>query len=43
MENLNQKEYISVNFSKRLSVFDDPYGYPVIDEEKVKYSGVIRY
>lgn len=35
---MTQKESISVNFSEGLGIFDDHYGYPVIDKDE-KYNG----
>jgi hypothetical protein len=35
---MSQKEGISVSFSDGLGIFDDHYGYPVIDQEE-KYNG----
>ena len=35
---MNQKKFISVKFSEGLGIFDDHYGYPVIDEGE-KYNG----
>ena len=38
MGSVNQKECINVKFSEGLGIFDDHYGYPVIDEGE-KYNG----
>lgn len=35
---MNQKECINVKFSEGLGIFDDHYGYPMIDEQE-KYNG----
>ncbi len=35
---MSQKECINVKFSEGLGIFDDHYGYPVIDEQK-KFNG----
>ena len=35
---MNQKKFIGVNFSEGLGIFDDHYGYPVIDHEE-KHNG----
>ena len=32
MGNINQKEYININFSKGLGIFDKHYRYPEIDD-----------
>ncbi len=35
---MNQKECINVKFSEGLGIFDDHYGYPVVDDQE-KYNG----
>ena len=34
MGNVNQKKCINVNFSEGLGIFDDHYGYPLIDDQE---------
>jgi len=35
---MNQNKFIGVKFSEGLGIFDDHYGYPLIDDQE-KYNG----
>lgn len=35
MKNMNQKDCIHIKFTEGLGIFDNHYGYPVIDEQEI--------